>query len=57
MFPGPRRGRVVDAQGLAVNLIPVADALLSLAVASYQDGQMVAPHEAVPNYVRDRVTS
>lgn len=37
--------------------IPDATALLVLAALEFQAGRAVAPHEAVPNYVRDNVTS
>jgi tRNA threonylcarbamoyladenosine biosynthesis protein TsaB len=56
-YPELAATNAAHLEGQDISLIPAADALLSLAVASYRDGQMVAPHEAVPNYVRDRVTS
>lgn len=38
-------------------LVPGAVALLGLAAQEFGAGRAVAPHEAVPNYVRDKVTS
>jgi len=38
-------------------IVPAADVLLVLAVQEFRAGRTVAPHEAVPNYVRDNVTS
>lgn len=37
--------------------LPAAETLLALAAAAFRAGRTVAPHEAVPNYVRDKVTS
>ncbi len=38
-------------------VMPTAEVLLALAAREYRAGNIVPPHEAVPNYVRDRVTS
>jgi tRNA threonylcarbamoyladenosine biosynthesis protein TsaB len=56
-FPELAATNASHFEGIDTNLIPAADSLLSLAVSSYRDGLTVAPHEAIPNYVRNRVTS
>lgn len=43
--------------GTDPDVIPGADALLTLAAVDFRGGRAVPPHAAVPNYVRDRVTS
>lgn len=43
--------------GVDVDLAPTAEALLALAAADFADGRTVRPCDAVPNYVRDKVTS
>ena len=43
--------------GSDVDALPSAETLLELASRELRAGRTVAPHEAVPNYVRDNVTS
>lgn len=43
--------------GVDIAAAPQAERLLSLAEAGFRAGRTVAPHQAVPNYVRDKVTS
>lgn len=54
--------RLVEANAARLNgqdtgIIPVADVLLPLAAHEFRVGRTVSPQQAVPNYVRDNVTS
>lgn len=54
--------QLVDANGsrltgVDADLIPSADTLLVLAAHEFRAGNTVAAYDAVPNYVRDKVTS
>ncbi len=56
-FPGLAAAHASRLSGTDSAVMPTAQVLLALAAREYRAGHTVAPDEAVPNYVRDRVTS
>lgn len=56
-FPGLAAAHASTLTGTDSDVVPTAQVLLALAAREYPAGRTVPPHEAVPNYVRDRVTS
>jgi len=56
-LPGLFEANAARLNDQDTSIRPVADVLLVLAAHEYRAGRTVSPHEAVPNYVRDNVTS
>ena len=56
-FPALASRNAARLDGMDAGIRPAAEAVLGLAADAYRAGRTVAPHAAIPNYVRDRVTS
>ena len=56
-YPGLFEANAAAMSASDTEAVPDATALLPLAAFEFNAGRAVPPHEAVPNYVRDNVTS